>query len=270
MSSEESLSTRLRPGVTTRMGKPRAPNNLEDDLMRLINPDIPDSDIAGLLTSRSPNRRLSGRLVRTMSDESLHSGKSGLLHFEHDIREALFSSRHDVVPAGDQQPSRLSPRVLGDTPPKVPMPDSTTSLDWSSLVDVATKAIEGTEPVPKERISSPVGAVSSTPSSVSKGVKMDSLYRHKDKNRPPDPPTASNPPVWRSVVANPAQRIQELEEKVSQLEEELAQERQESAALDTEVQRLRNENARLQEESQNAAAQLRRFTEWFFTTIDRQ
>ena len=80
----------------------------------------------------------------------------------------------------------------------------------------------------------------------------------------------SNPPVWRSVVVNPQQRIQELEEKVRQLEEELAQERQESAALDAEVQRLRNENERLQEESQNAAAQLRRFTEWFFTTIDRQ
>ena len=80
----------------------------------------------------------------------------------------------------------------------------------------------------------------------------------------------SNPPMWRSVVANPQQRIQELEEKCRQLEEELAQERQESAALDAEVQRLRNENERLQEESQNAAAQLRRFTEWFFTTIDRQ
>jgi len=36
------------------------------------------------------------------------------------------------------------------------------------------------------------------------------------------------------------------------------------------VRRLRDENRRLQEESQTAAQQLRRFTEWFFQTIDRQ
>jgi signal-induced proliferation-associated 1 like protein 2 len=151
------------------------------------------------------------------------------------------------------------------------VPDSAASLDWSSLVDVATKAIEGSED-PKDRISSPVNSTTSSSSSANKSrdMKIDSLYRQKNHDRPPDPPTASNPPVWRSVVANPQQRIQELEAKITQLEEELAQERQESVALDSEVQRLRVENARLQEESQTAAAQLRRFTEWFFTTIDRQ
>jgi len=51
MSSEESLSTRLRPGVTTKLVKSRATNNLQDDLMRLIDPDIADSDIAGILVS---------------------------------------------------------------------------------------------------------------------------------------------------------------------------------------------------------------------------
>lgn len=166
---------------------------------------------------------------------------------------------------------RLSPRALGDTAPRVPMPDSAASLDWSSLVDVATKAIEGSED-PKDRISSPVNSTVSSTSSTNKSrdTKIESLYRQRNPDRPPDPPTGSNPPVWRSVVANPQQRIQELEAKVSQLEEELAQEKQESNALDSEVQRLRTENARLQEESHNAAAQLRRFTEWFFTTIDRQ
>jgi len=164
---------------------------------------------------------------------------------------------------------------MGDNA-RVPMPDSAASLDWSSLVNVATKAIESSDDS-KERLSSPVNSTlssnaSSTNSkkSSTREIKIESLYRQKHHDRPPDPPTASNPPVWRSVVANPQQRIQELEAKVSQLEEDLAQERQESTTLDSEVQRLRTENARLQEESQNAAAQLRRFTEWFFTTIDRQ
>ena len=179
--------------------------------------------------------------------------------------------------------ARLSPRAMPDeSSSRVLMPESTASLDWSSLVNVATKVIEGGgEDRGKERVTSPVnstissaGSGSTTNLSLNKSgelreIKVPSLYRQKHE-RPPDPPTASNPPVWRSVVANPAQRIQDLEAKVNQLEEELAQERQESAALDSEVQRLRIENARLQEESQNAAAQLRRFTEWFFTTIDRQ
>ncbi|XP_053399601.1 signal-induced proliferation-associated 1-like protein 2 isoform X2 [Mercenaria mercenaria] len=272
MSSEESLSTRLRPGVTTRLSKAKATNNLQDDLMRLIDPDIAESDLAGILTSRSSSKRLSGRLVRTMSDESLHSGKGSLL-FDQDIRESLFPERKQELQGSREQlrQHRLSPRALGDAAPRVPMPDSAASLDWSSLVDVATKAIEGSED-PKDRISSPVNSTTSSTSSANKSrdIKIESLYRQKNHDRPPDPPTGSNPPVWRSVVANPQQRIQELEAKVSQLEDELAQERQESAALDSEVQRLRTENARLQEESQNAAAQLRRFTEWFFTTIDRQ
>ncbi len=40
--------------------------------------------------------------------------------------------------------------------------------------------------------------------------------------------------------------------------------------LEQEVHSLRDENRRLQLESQSAAQQLRRFTEWFFQTIDKQ
>lgn len=55
---------------------------------------------------------------------------------------------------------RLSPRVMGDKPPspprrklvpppppthssRIPLVDSTASLEWSNLVNVATKAMEG-------------------------------------------------------------------------------------------------------------------------------
>lgn len=44
----------------------------------------------------------------------------------------------------------------------------------------------------------------------------------------------------------------------------------EKTAMEAEIQELRADNVRLQEESQTAATQLRRFTEWFFNTIDRQ
>lgn len=48
------------------------------------------------------------------------------------------------------------------------------------------------------------------------------------------------------------------------------QEKQDKAVLQAEVQHLRQDNMRLQEESQTATAQLRKFTEWFFSTIDKK
>lgn len=50
----------------------------------------------------------------------------------------------------------------------------------------------------------------------------------------------------------------------------LSQEKQDKAVLQAEVQHLRQDNRRLQEESQTATAQLRKFTEWFFNTIDKK
>ena len=47
-------------------------------------------------------------------------------------------------------------------------------------------------------------------------------------------------------------------------------ETQKRLTLEQEVHSLRDENRRLQQESQSAAQQLRRFTEWFFQTIDKQ
>ena len=45
---------------------------------------------------------------------------------------------------------------------------------------------------------------------------------------------------------------------------------QPSADLESEVVALRVENQRLQEESQTAAQQLRRFTEWFFQNVQSE
>jgi predicted nucleic acid-binding Zn-ribbon protein len=62
----------------------------------------------------------------------------------------------------------------------------------------------------------------------------------------------------------------ELQSHLAQLEARVARETRRRQSLEEEVRRLRDENRRLQEESQAAAQQLRRFTEWFFQTIDRQ
>ena len=64
--------------------------------------------------------------------------------------------------------------------------------------------------------------------------------------------------------------MSELQTYLAQLEVRVSKETRRRMSLEEEVRRLREENKRLQEESQAAVQQLRRFTEWFFQTIDRQ
>ncbi len=106
-------------------------------------------------------------------------------------------------------------------------------MDWNSLVDTATKAIlSGSEEASAE--GSGGGA----------------------QRRP------------RSALLE-GEEVRRLLERVSSLEVELAGERAGREQLGRQVDQLREENVRLQEESQTAAQQLRRFTEWFFQTIDK-
>ena len=60
-----------------------------------------------------------------------------------------------------------------------------------------------------------------------------------------------------------------LLERVSALESRLNSEAVEKSRMAEEVEALREENVRLQEESATASQQLKRFTEWFFQTIDK-
>lgn len=295
MSSEESLNSRLRPGVHGKHSKSQS-NEFQEDLKRLIDMDIKNSDLRGILQANSTTERPGFYLKRTMSDESIHSQKGATVSPSRDaVMADLIFSTAPPVPALPKEvlgDARLSPRAMLDsamaakarqvlsrnaaasqpktTPQQqnpVPLPESAASLDWSNLVNVATKAIESTDNTkapgpsvrdPKDR------ALPPEPSKT--GVSRTTTGSSYTK-----PPTSqSQGSVWRSTVSNPQQRIQELEAKVEQLEIDLDKERKENADLEAEVQSLRRDNIRLQEESQTAAAQLRKFTEWFFQTIDRQ
>ncbi|XP_034040399.1 signal-induced proliferation-associated 1-like protein 2 isoform X2 [Thalassophryne amazonica] len=65
-------------------------------------------------------------------------------------------------------------------------------------------------------------------------------------------------------------KVNQLEVILRQLQNDLRKEKEDKAMLQEEVQHLRQDNMRLQEESQTAAAQLRKFTEWFFHSIDKK
>ena len=106
------------------------------------------------------------------------------------------------------------------------------NMEWTSLVDTATKAISE--------------------------VSTDD---------PPPADTETEPPVV--VTESPSQQVQTLLDRMAALENQLEEERQEKSELESEIVHLKEENVRLKEESQTAAQQLRRFTEWFFQTIDK-
>ncbi|XP_038840349.1 signal-induced proliferation-associated 1-like protein 2 [Salvelinus namaycush] len=65
-------------------------------------------------------------------------------------------------------------------------------------------------------------------------------------------------------------KVNQLEVILTQLQYDLRKEKEDKVLLQVEVQHLRQDNMRLQEESQTSAAQLRKFTEWFFHTIDKK
>ncbi|GCB76682.1 hypothetical protein scyTo_0015533, partial [Scyliorhinus torazame] len=63
-------------------------------------------------------------------------------------------------------------------------------------------------------------------------------------------------------------KVTELEMLLNELRDDLRRAKEDRAALQEEVQHLREDNLRLQEESHTASAQLKKFTEWVFNTID--
>lgn len=64
-------------------------------------------------------------------------------------------------------------------------------------------------------------------------------------------------------------RMNQLEQTVGSLENRLRSEEDRRQSLEAEIRRLRDANTRLQGESQTAAQQLKRFTDWFFQTIEK-
>lgn len=73
----------------------------------------------------------------------------------------------------------------------------------------------------------------------------------------------------RTDSVSPEERMDALMDRVNALESRLNTEAVEKSRMAEEVEALREENVRLQEESAHSSQQLKRFTEWFFQTIDK-
>ncbi|XP_055597849.1 signal-induced proliferation-associated 1-like protein 2 isoform X2 [Uranotaenia lowii] len=116
----------------------------------------------------------------------------------------------------------------------------------------------GTPPVLLSDLSASSVATSSNPSPVSSAGSAISSAG-----------SSGNQQLMAAAMQN-SSSLPELQNQVTQLSDRVLREQRRRRSLEHAVRRLTEENRRLQDESQAAVQQLRRFTEWFFQTIDRQ
>lgn len=162
-------------------------------------------------------------------------------------------------------------KEIGDlfVPPRsLPLLPDTKEVDWSSLVDSAiTQINEGL----KKHYYDTNGVPSSTiPNTVERQHSNDSPS-HDSISSSSSLSSAGGSSNRMNLQQNSSQTsLPELQNQVVQLEDRITKETKRRKSLEHAVRKLTDENRRLQDESQAAVQQLRRFSEWFFQTIDRQ
>ncbi|XP_072533663.1 signal-induced proliferation-associated 1-like protein 2 [Salminus brasiliensis] len=253
---------------------------LQEDYLKMRMPDSPpgEQNRKKALPTGSPSTRCS--LYRTLSDESVCSIRKGSSYgSSHSSvldqalpNDILFSSTppyHSTLPPriSLSQPvsnlrndfwfsdGSLADRSKFNDPGLMPLPDTATGLDWSHLVDAA-RAFED------QRVASFC--------TMTDIQRAEALQISQELTRRVAAVGGTTLHKGDSSPATLTGKVNQLEVILRQLQHDLRKEKEDKAILQVEVQHLRQDNMRLQEESQTAAAQLRKFTEWFFNTIDKK
>ncbi|XP_029425569.1 signal-induced proliferation-associated 1-like protein 2 isoform X2 [Nannospalax galili] len=253
----------------------------KDDFLKLMLPDSPLVEEGRRKFSFYGNLSPRRSLYRTLSDESVCSNRRGSSFassrssildqaLPNDILFSTTPPYHSTLPPRTHPaPSMgslrnefwfsdgsLSDKSKCADPGLMPLPDTATGLDWSHLVDAA-RAFED------QRVAS--------------FCTLTDLQHGQDLEGASELPLCVDPNS-KEFMDTPGERspstltgkVNQLELILRQLQTDLRKEKQDKAVLQAEVQHLRQDNMRLQEESQTATAQLRKFTEWFFSTIDKK
>ncbi|KAL7987565.1 hypothetical protein Chor_006484 [Crotalus horridus] len=219
-------------------------------------------------------------LYRTLSDESICSNRRGSSYassrssmldqaLPNDILFSTTPPYHSTLPSRTSlnngignlrnelwfSDGSLSDKSRFNDPGLMPLPDTATGLDWSHLVDAA-QAFED------QRVASfctlnDMQHMQALENNQALGSSPTNGKDFIDANGEDSPATLTG-------------KVNQLEVILRQLQTDLRKEKQDKVVLQAEVQHLRQDNLRLQEESQTAAAQLRKFTEWFFSTVDKK
>ncbi|XP_065778379.1 signal-induced proliferation-associated 1-like protein 2 isoform X2 [Muntiacus reevesi] len=269
----------------------------KEDFLKLMLPDSPSVEEGRRKFSFYGNLSPRRALYRTLSDESIcshrrgssfGSSRSSILDqaLPNDILFSTTPPYHSTLPPRTQPapsmgslrsecPGWTAPasRALWDEfwfsdgslsdkskcadPGLMPLPDTATGLDWTHLVDAA-RAFED------QRVASFCTLTDMHPEQDLEGAQELPLCVDPGSSKDFMDPAGERSP---STLTG---KVNQLELILRQLQTDLRKEKQDKAVLQAEVQHLRQDNLRLQEESQTAAAQLRKFTEWFFNTIDKK
>ncbi|XP_023267427.1 signal-induced proliferation-associated 1-like protein 2 isoform X5 [Seriola lalandi dorsalis] len=251
----------------------------KEEYLKMMLPDSPPGEDrsrkVSAVGSLSPRRSL----YRTLSDESVCSNRKGSSYtsshssmldqaMPNDILFSTTPPYHSTLPPRmihNQGASNLrnefwfSDGSLADRskfsdPGLMPLPDTASGLDWSHLVDAA-RAFED------QRVAS---FCTMTDMQRAEALQISRELTRRVVEAEGAALDADSSP---STLTG---KVNQLEVILRQLQHDLRKEKEDKAMLQEEVQHLRQDNMRLQEESQTAAAQLRKFTEWFFHTIDKK
>ncbi|XP_069394718.1 signal-induced proliferation-associated 1-like protein 2 isoform X5 [Paralichthys olivaceus] len=251
----------------------------KEEYLKMMLPDSPPGDDrsrkVSAIGSLSPRRSL----YRTLSDESVCSNRKGSSYasshssmldqaMPNDILFSTTPPYHSTLPPRmihNQGASNLrhefwfSDGSLADRskfsdPGLMPLPDTASGLDWSHLVDAA-RAFED------QRVAS---FCTMTDMQRAEALQISRELTRRVVEAEGAALEADGSP---STLTG---KVNQLEVILRQLQHDLRKEKEDKAMLQEEVQHLRQDNMRLQEESLTAAAQLRKFTEWFFHSIDKK
>ncbi|XP_040906048.1 signal-induced proliferation-associated 1-like protein 2 isoform X4 [Toxotes jaculatrix] len=252
----------------------------KEEYLKMMLPDSPPGEDrsrkVSAVGSLSPRRSL----YRTLSDESVCSNRKGSSYasshssmldqaMPNDILFSTTPPYHSTLPPRmihNQGASNLrnefwfSDGSLADRskfsdPGLMPLPDTASGLDWSHLVDAA-RAFED------QRVASFC--------TMTDMQRAEALQISRELTRRVVEAEGAALEADSSSPSTLTGKVNQLEVILRQLQHDLRKEKEDKAMLQEEVQHLRQDNMRLQEESQTAAAQLRKFTEWFFHTIDKK
>ncbi|KAM9809760.1 signal-induced proliferation-associated 1-like protein 2 isoform X4 [Syngnathus typhle] len=248
------------------------------EYLKMMLPDSPPGEGRGQKLSVTGSLSPRHSLYRTLSDESVCSNRKGSSYasshssmldqaMPNDILFSTTPPYHCTLPPRmiHNQPQSnlrnefwfsdgfLADRSKFSDPGLMPLPETATGLDWSHLVDAA-KAFED------QRVASFC--------TMTDMQRAEALELSRELTR--RVVEAEGAALDTDSPSTLTGKVNQLEVILRQLQHDLRKEKEDKAMLQEEVQHLRKDNMRLQEESQTASAQLRKFTEWFFHSIDKK
>ncbi|KAM7050077.1 signal-induced proliferation-associated 1-like protein 2 isoform 2-T6 [Molossus nigricans] len=271
----------------------------KEDFVKLMLPDSPLAEEGRRKFSFYGNLSPRRSLYRTLSDESMCSHRRGSSFGSSRSSvldqalpsDILFSStpphRSTLPPRTQPAPSlgslrnefwfsdgSLSDKSKCADPGLMPLPDTGTGLDWSHLVDAA-RAFEGLDS--DEELGLLCHHTSYLDQRGAPFCTLTDVQHRQGLEGAQELPLCVDPggkefmdTAGEQSPSTLTGKVNQLELVLRQLQTDLRKEKQDKAALQAEVQHLRLDNRRLQEESQTAAAQLRTFTEWFLSAVDKK